>query len=68
MVDTVTISVEVPVKSRGEDALGKSMTDEDIAREVSYVLNVFLQDYCKSSGAKFGLVSANGFVSESEDF
>lgn len=63
--EKLTITVEIPVLDRGEDAFGKPITDEKFAQTVSYVLNLYLKSYCKHMGApKLGPVSANGQVIE----
>jgi ribulose bisphosphate carboxylase small subunit len=64
-MEMLKISVEIPIINRGRTVPeNKPMSDEEIAEQVSYVLNVYLQDYCRYVGApKFGKnISANGIV------
>ena len=65
-METLKVSVEIPIISRGRTVpQNKPMTDDEIAKQVSYVLNVYLQSYCQYVGApEFGNeISANGLVS-----
>jgi hypothetical protein len=62
-MDTITVTVEVPVLSRGKNAHGDPITNEKIVQTISYVLNHSLQRGCQYIGApKFGPISANGIV------
>lgn len=67
-MDTVTVTVEIPVMNRGKDIHGNPITDEALAQSASYVLNIYLQSYCQYKGApKLGPIKANGILSEMTD-
>lgn len=67
-MDTVTVTVEIPVTNRGRNIKGEPITDKELAENVSYVLNIFLQKYCRYIGApSLGPISANGIVNKSDD-
>ncbi len=65
-MEKVTLTIEIPIITRhGEGVSETPISDEDLAKNVSYVLNIFLQRYCRYIGApKFGEISCNGYVTE----
>ena len=62
------VKVKIPIVKRGKNHKGKKTSNTEIVQTVSYVLNIFLQEYCAYIGApKFGPISANGKVVQSGD-
>ena len=61
-METLRMTIEIPIHARhGEGVSEKSITDEVLAQNVSYVLNIFLERYCQYVGApKLGLISCDG--------
>ena len=64
----LAVNVRIPILSRGSNHKKKGISNNEIARTVSYVLNIFLQRYCAGQGGpKFGPIAANGKVQEVDD-
>ena len=61
-METLRMTIEIPVLNRHGNGVSKTpITDKDLAQNVSYVLNIYLQRYCQHIGApELGLISCEG--------